>query len=86
MQKRYGGSKQLWESNQKLPNVPSRNLKGFKMRRFFVGFATRGRYAWSYFLAGTEHYARLVLISARNVQSAVCPLKNACPYMMFKLR
>ncbi|KAG8062276.1 hypothetical protein GUJ93_ZPchr0003g17964 [Zizania palustris] len=49
-----------------------------KRRRFSVGFAMRERYAWSYFLAGTGLYASLVLRSARNVQSAVCPLKNAC--------
>jgi len=84
LQKRFGGYRQRWESNLKLQSVPNRNMKGFKMRRFFVGFAMRGRYAWSYFLAGTELYASLVLRSARSVRSAVCQLKSACLYMMFK--
>jgi hypothetical protein len=60
-------------------------MKGFKMRRYFVGFAMKEKYAWSYFLAGTELYASLVRISARDVQSAVTPLMSAWLYMMFKL-
>ncbi|PWZ23977.1 hypothetical protein Zm00014a_039801 [Zea mays] len=53
-------------------------------RRFFVGFATRERYAWCYFPAGTELCANLVLRNARSVLSAVSQLKSACLYMMFK--
>lgn len=29
-------------------------------RRYFVGFATREKYAWSYFPAGTERYASML--------------------------
>ncbi|MQM02325.1 hypothetical protein Taro_035090 [Colocasia esculenta] len=78
----YGDCKQLLVSKLKSPNTVNKNMKDFKMKRFYVESALKEKFAWSCFLAGIALSARLVPRSVRSAPSAGSQLRSACPYTM----
>ncbi|XP_016672576.1 uncharacterized protein [Gossypium hirsutum] len=80
----FGGFRQLLVSNQKSPNIVSRSLRGFKMKKCYVGFALRERYVWFCSLVGIVFFAVPAARSVENALSVGSPSKNAYLYTMFK--
>ncbi|KAG6534143.1 hypothetical protein ZIOFF_008027 [Zingiber officinale] len=80
---RFGDFKRLWENKLKSQIVLKRSMKNSKMRRFFVGFASRRRSVLSLFPVGTTYYASPALRSVINVPFVVLSLRNGCSYVKY---